>query len=719
MFRFNSLHVKDWCQHKERTETFVPGTNGIIGSNGRGKSNLVTALFTAVTGRVLVDTIQENINFEADKTIIEAEFVQNGIVGTIRRAFNAPRIEGNPKDRKDPTSTAELTFGDAPKIKGASKVTAELERITGMSPRTIEDHVFISQNRMDELLFQRKSDRMRSFLTLIPSVDKAEPLRTALQNELTKFMELTLTSTIEEAQMAVETIQGEINQLEGMKQQAEQVRATLDLSKAMQVITKYKETVLAESKLASIIQDMSVLQMTADSTIMKMAMADKSLSDALHDVEIKQSTALEAQVELKSLEQSKQVFRTRKTAQDELDKLMSEIEAKSPPRDMGAPWKDLGAWETRLAEVQPQVAEAGRILAGLAKGDNCPTCNRPFEGAAEQRAKATEILDKYKPTIDTCKESITRLTKLRDAYTAETTQYANWLKIAENRLQYLTSTLESLPVVQEPTEDRIALLTKLVADWQQAVSYSKMAETESKNWSGIMQNTTHKINALEKTKDELEAIVATRPSADDLAKADLQQRQYEATNTNIATAEGQLKSKREELTRAEAAKLRVEVMAAKAQSITEYRALISSVRDVLHRDKLPHEVLLTHLQQLDTLCNRYLDLFGNPFAISIDKEMDISCYFPNGYVCGSQRLSGGQKCVLSVAMRFAINELFVKDLGLLILDEPTEFMDTANIAYMGELIERIHTVGKGSGVQTIIITHAQELVSSFEHVIKV
>lgn len=719
MFRFTELKVKDWCQHRERVEEFVSGTNGVIGSNGRGKSNLVTALFTAVTGRVLVDTIQENINFEADKTVIEAKFVQNGIPGSIKRTFNAPRIDGSHHNRKDATSTAELVWGTDVKVKGASKVTAELERITGMSPRTIEDHIFVSQDKLSELLFQRKSDRLKSFLSLIPGVERVEVLRIALQNELNKYVEVQLAMSSAEARTQVDTVRSEVTELDAEVHRLQAELATVDLSKITQVIAKYKETVQAERRLADVQRDVDGLQALADSTLVKQAEADQQLSATLTEVETHRSMAVEAQGELKSLEQNRTIFNTRRTTEAALSTLMNEIETKQAPSDVGAPWVDLPVWEAQRDKHRQALAESRKVLQLLAKGDNCPTCGKPFDNAVSEREKHTALVADLAPREQLAVDTVARLVRARDAYTTAKSQYTNWLQVAEAKLGQLTTTLEGLPVVQEPTAERIQTLTRLVEGYNEAVRQSKAAEHESKKWSDVMSNTSQKLRVLEDTKINLEEVIAQRPDAATLAAADAQQRQYETLNNSAFNVSGRLTAKREELTRAEANLLRIEVAEARAKSVTDYRGLITEVRDVLHRDRLPMEVLITYIQSLDQLINRYLDLFGNPFAITLDKEMDMACYFSNGYVCGTQRLSGGQKCVLSVAVRFAINELFAKDLGLLVLDEPTSAMDTANVAYTGELMEKIHAVGKGVGVQTIIITHAQELIPCFEKVIKV
>jgi DNA repair exonuclease SbcCD ATPase subunit len=70
-------------------------------------------------------------------------------------------------------------------------------------------------------------------------------------------------------------------------------------------------------------------------------------------------------------------------------------------------------------------------------------------------------------------------------------------------------------------------------------------------------------------------------------------------------------------------------------------------------------------------------------------------------------------------MRFAINELFSRHLGLLVLDEPSANMDRDNVVALRRLFEQIHDVSLKTGVQTVVITHHSELLGAFDGVISV
>lgn len=720
MFRFKELTVKDWCQHTARKEAFVAGTNGVIGTNGRGKSNLVAALFTAITGRTLAeDVMQANINFEADKAIVQADFVYNGVDGYVKRTFNAPRIDGKADNRKDMTSTAELQFGADKLIKGTAKVTTELSRITGMSPRVVEDHIFISQDKLRALLFQTKADRLKSFLSLIPGVEKAEALRLTLQNELNRYPEMLLAQASDVIRKQLEALVLECDTLIAELQLTDDELKTLDLKSSVNTLNAVREALVANAQVVQLDAKLKTLEdMTGQMTVDQVA-ADKVLTDILQAMETKKSMAELARSELHALEQARNIWQTRQSTEAEISRLLTAIDEQREPDDNGKPWVKLPELAAERELVTQRIAESRKAMLLLTKGDVCPTCGKPFENAAAERQKHTRLLADDEPKERMLRAEIDKLAQAQAAYNTAVSASVRWVETTSARLESLNKTLADLPSVVEPTPERVKQLTAMVTDYDTLCKNMIPAETKSKQLALTLASYTSQLLTIRDQRDKLQATADNMPDPSKVKAAEDVQQRHNMLYARSNELNGRITAKREELTRVKEALLNAEIIESQAGAVKDYRGLLTEVRDTLHREKLPQEVLTTYVQQLDTLCNKYLDTFGNPFAVSLDREMEMTCFFPNGYACNTVRLSGGQKCVLSVAMRFAINELFARDLGLLVLDEPSEFMDDTNIGYLGELMMQIQRMGKESGVQTIVITHAQALIPCFERVILV
>jgi DNA repair exonuclease SbcCD ATPase subunit len=84
----------------------------------------------------------------------------------------------------------------------------------------------------------------------------------------------------------------------------------------------------------------------------------------------------------------------------------------------------------------------------------------------------------------------------------------------------------------------------------------------------------------------------------------------------------------------------------------------------------------------------------------------------------AERLSGGEMVVFAIAFRMAVNSMYARGLGALVLDEPTAGLDRDNIGCLETALEKMKTVAQARGLQVILVTHEPMLHSLFDHVIE-
>ena len=113
-----------------------------------------------------------------------------------------------------------------------------------------------------------------------------------------------------------------------------------------------------------------------------------------------------------------------------------------------------------------------------------------------------------------------------------------------------------------------------------------------------------------------------------------------------------------------------------------------------------------------------LDIFGSPFWVEADQNLSFKVHFPASPPRAAGALSGGQKAILAICFRMAINKLFGANVGMMFLDEPTAGLDNENIEYFREALLSLATKVRGKQ-QVVIITHATELQSTFDQVIEI
>ena len=126
------------------------------------------------------------------------------------------------------------------------------------------------------------------------------------------------------------------------------------------------------------------------------------------------------------------------------------------------------------------------------------------------------------------------------------------------------------------------------------------------------------------------------------------------------------------------------------------------------------------LQEYAAVLNRrmlyYHKLWEAPFTMKLDPELNFVAEFDSGYETRAGRLSGGQKIVGSTAFRLAMANTFAKSVDLLVLDEPSNYLDSENITHLQQLMVKLQDSAVVS--QMIIVTHERALMGFFDRTIE-
>lgn len=152
--------------------------------------------------------------------------------------------------------------------------------------------------------------------------------------------------------------------------------------------------------------------------------------------------------------------------------------------------------------------------------------------------------------------------------------------------------------------------------------------------------------------------------------------------------------------------------------LREWHATIGAVRDVFHKDAAPRFVAQRNLEHLQVAVNENLAMFDTDFRVTADEGLSFQARFTNGSVQPAERLSGGQKVVLALSFRLALNLMFAENIGALYLDEPTAWLDEHHIRGFEPVLGRLREFSTARGLQSIIITHERSLAPLFDSVIQ-
>jgi DNA repair exonuclease SbcCD ATPase subunit len=111
----------------------------------------------------------------------------------------------------------------------------------------------------------------------------------------------------------------------------------------------------------------------------------------------------------------------------------------------------------------------------------------------------------------------------------------------------------------------------------------------------------------------------------------------------------------------------------------------------------------------------YMGVWEAGFSFTLSDELAFVVSYPNGCTHAAGRLSGGQKIVASTAFRLAMADTFASQVGLLVLDEPSSYLDKDNIVHLQNLLLKLKELSGHTGKQIILVTHEEQLTGFFDH----
>lgn len=201
-------------------------------------------------------------------------------------------------------------------------------------------------------------------------------------------------------------------------------------------------------------------------------------------------------------------------------------------------------------------------------------------------------------------------------------------------------------------------------------------------------------------------------------RAELQARQDART-----AAGGRLEQAQSNLNEAQTA---YQGLVKRAEADVEKRKLIDDLvilRDLLKPEGLPLSVVQYHFDHLARLTQDALNQLDANFSIQIDPEIPLSFKFvrldePEHAPLPMTKLSGGQRVRLCTAFLIAVQQRLVKEVGLLVLDEPSTHVDQAGVESLAELLSTLGSQLGNTETQIIVSDHHPMLRTCFNKVLE-
>jgi len=691
--------TQNFCQHRERKEELGEGLIGVVGRNGDGKSNFVRSVLFGLSGD------SGNAGNKADDITrgekggsVRCDFLVGGKKGFVKRDLK--------------TSRAHLKF-DGEEYKSAKEVDKAIFSILGVNAKILREVVFVGQGQIERMLFDKPAERKKAFSALF-GTDHLERLRDLLQNELTGVQAVSQAHAIAQAENELASLSEQYAQLEAA---ANKVKASL---LGAEDHARYKETME------------HFIAYTNKTEETKKAEQELEQAVTLHKSEAEKYTAWNARLDasaetLKALkgayaEAKARVDSGTKAAQDNmrrtglkttLDRCVAILQASPTPAWEGE--AELKSCEETVERMRDDIASARKVVASLDAGTKaCPTCGQKVDDGFVESMQS--YLATHNPQYQQAQTRVSELLSekqerentLRDEALARIEADAS-MKAAREELDRLGEE----PAVLSTADDKVLVEEYERTDEAYCEEATRLATFRGRveQLAVYVRNAGEKVQQL-RTEIPEKITYETQDTARRLIDA------HHQAEINQAELSGQLTSLRDRMIAVKERLDRLKGEEATIEKRLKWRTLCEDARMILHHDRLPNRIAQAYLGALNTKMAQYLEVFQARYGCAIQSDLSIQCMFGE-HALPAERLSGGQKVELGLAFRFALYDLFVSSVGLLVIDEPTAYLDDDHIDAVGRALERVKAHSRARGMQVVVPTHEERLMPVFDRVIRI
>jgi DNA repair exonuclease SbcCD ATPase subunit len=712
--RLLRLEVQNFCQHRHRVVEFNPRLTVFLGQNGSGKSNLLTAALAALTNDFSRTHGNKAENIcqtapEDEPAYVRLTIEHNGSEVEIQRGL-----------RK---ATTYWRQGEDT-VRGDTAVTDRVMEFLGTTKRIVNDYLFVEQGEIYTPLVCKAADRARAFQQLF-GTGHAEKCWKALGEYIASIgaTEVSLLD-MDTLRQELETVRGRVvelaTDLAGIDLPTDYTPAT---DPASQVIAKWDAllTAIAAKQEAEpgVAKETTVLA-TLEAELTTLVVDGSAVAAAIAAI---QDAYEEASVSLQTWELREQAVIRVTKLQTARTTLLQERAANSAPEEPETYVSDVTAWQhqTAVREVKrakhQQMVEALDTDSGVVE---CPTCGTSvadlemdIEYARVEYSKLTAVVEERNDAYHATVAHNTAYTQWESADNARQTRIAavedaladeDGVDTADTLSEDAAAKLRAVVTLMGERTAVRAAITEEISELRSAIAI-KTAEVLSKQTTvEAFSNTIADLSA--GLDEQVAAAAKEQLSANQIGYAERirLQGQHAEAETSVFAAEARMHT--------------AEVRAEQAANDAEFVEHLDTVRAVLHRDSLPKLVAQNYLELLELDMNEILESFSTDFRVSARDGLGFIADFPDGRSQPVPRLSGGQKVILALAFRIAVNSLFAADLGVITLDEPTAYLDDENIDCLDTALSRLRSLSESRGLQCILITHEKGLGHLFDHVVQ-
>lgn len=650
------IRLSNWKTHLDSSFSFGVGTNVIVGVMGSGKTSIMDAICFALYGtfpalnarKVSLDETLMSKPSPADRAVVRLEFDYNGkdyvVERTVKRKGASEAVLYENK---------KLVAGPKPR-----DVNSKIEEIVGVSYELFSLAVYSEQNEIDRFLKLTPRERKIKFDELL-SLDKYEEARA---NSVS--LSTTVKRLIKEKEAALSEAKKDFSdkQLSDAKERVVSLEKEAEIKKSESLRHEVfvRENIPELQRLEGQLISFRELKNSFAGIVERESLLAKRISDSEREISALAGMEGADEVEGKILEAKKAIL----SAAEKEKTLSSQIAEAS---------NSIGAQNAVARQLE-------KSLSGLKDvGTKCPICKNPLDSHRKGELEA-----EYGCEIEKCRASAVGFESVK---------------------KKLEKELEDARLFSRQRNNEAVLLEKRLAQ-SQGLEEKKLRLSSDK---ALFEKTVSEKKALE---EKISGIFV-----DEKAISILRERLAEARE-KVKSIEREISSKSE---LAGEIKKSIDAMERRKKLAEEHALFIDNASQRLGKLTIFSNALVAMQGELrDSLIEAINEAMGDvweriyPYRdytgakISINgSDYEVVARTRGGeWVRVEGIMSGGERSSVALTLRIAVSLVLTRNLGWLILDEPTHNLDSNAVLSLSTML-REHLPALVE--QIFIITHDKQM----------
>ena len=711
---FKRIKLANYRQHHDLDKKLDGNIILVVGSNGRGKSNLIGAMQFALTGEQAGFKKDDLVSWGAADGAVELWFSHGGKDGYIVRSLGSNR--------------AKLTYGDI-EYNGITQVNDALRVLVGVDRDMARQAVFVRQGEIDEVLFTDPRARELSFQRLMGIGDAAKIHKTMGETLSTLATPVNYDEQLADGNRRRHEMHGRLSGLTAQRSQLlsgdahptlESMRELLGVRQTQMGL--YQKAFDLVTRIANREKDSTQVELE----LLTIPHPDGDVAALDHEIATLNNLGQEAVRWTKTVGE----FKAAGEALVALGEAPTTREAIEAQRTRYVAAKT--ALDQLLGQQQLYSSLHSTLLQNRVQVTECPMCGSPITDVEQLKSRLRTTIDGFKaamtaPQIEstTALAEQTRLGSALDLHTAKFNQLMAQYQDADRRMQSMQPVTADLTTLTQQIRDLQANKQLILDTSVQRTRLSErklLIDSDLAKLRSAMIDVERTLGLTGQTADQLTAGIANcQVLITDIVNAQTVEQQRLVT---LAGVDGSVRELEKSLSALDDTLAQLEMRKAQQGGQKAALEVLTRVRDWFHHGNGPRTLAASVLDEMNQDINKFLGNFTAPFTVIPSADsFGFKVLFTDGRTTPKEGppdatvLSGGQKVQLAVAFRFASYCMFADKLGIISLDEPTAFLDSANIGCFCSLMEQVKKLAQGMNLQVFMATHEESLMPFADTVI--